>query len=127
MFFGFALRGFQGSIVSKVTQTSKQLDDFLILKCPSCAKPPVATINSSSVWKRENQTNLMSEQKTNQREKSVLKISQYKSLWKSIKLKSKQVDAARKSLCWIQFSQYSKQSPKPLQSSSQQISLGEVN
>jgi hypothetical protein len=39
---GFAQRGFQGSKVSKVTRTSKQLDDFLKLKCPRCAKPLLA-------------------------------------------------------------------------------------
>jgi hypothetical protein len=40
---GFALRGFQGFNVSKVTKTFKQLDDFLKLKCPRCAKPLLAT------------------------------------------------------------------------------------
>jgi hypothetical protein len=39
---GFAQRGFQGSNVSKETQTSKQLDDFLELKSPRCAKPLLA-------------------------------------------------------------------------------------
>jgi hypothetical protein len=41
---GFAQRGFQDSNVSKVTQTSKQLDDFLKLKCPRCAKPLLAEV-----------------------------------------------------------------------------------
>jgi hypothetical protein len=39
---GFAQRGFQDSNVSKVTQTSKQLDDFLKYKTPRCAKPLLA-------------------------------------------------------------------------------------
>jgi hypothetical protein len=41
---GFAQRGFQGSNVSKVTQTSKQLDDFLKPKTPRCAKPLLAAV-----------------------------------------------------------------------------------
>jgi hypothetical protein len=36
---GFAQRGFQGYNVSKLTKTSKQLDDFLKRKTPRCAKP----------------------------------------------------------------------------------------
>jgi hypothetical protein len=39
---GFALRGFQSSNVLKVTETSKQLDDFLKHKTPRCAKPLLA-------------------------------------------------------------------------------------
>jgi len=38
-FRGFAQRGFQGSIVSKVTKTSKQRDAFLEHQTPRCAKP----------------------------------------------------------------------------------------
>jgi hypothetical protein len=36
---GFAQQGFQGSNVSKVTESSKQLDAFLKHKTPRCAKP----------------------------------------------------------------------------------------
>jgi ssDNA-binding Zn-finger/Zn-ribbon topoisomerase 1 len=34
-----AQRGFQDSKVTKVSETSKQLDDFLNHKCPRCGKP----------------------------------------------------------------------------------------
>jgi hypothetical protein len=37
--FGLAQRGFHRSNVSKETRTSKQLDAFLKLKSPRCAKP----------------------------------------------------------------------------------------
>jgi hypothetical protein len=39
MVCGFALRGFQSSRISKETQTSKQLEDFLKHKCPRYAEP----------------------------------------------------------------------------------------
>jgi hypothetical protein len=38
-FGGMAKRGFQDFKVSKVTETSKQLDVFMKLKFPRCVKP----------------------------------------------------------------------------------------
>jgi hypothetical protein len=41
---GFAQRGIQGFNVSKVTEISKQLDDFLKRKTPRCAKPLLCAV-----------------------------------------------------------------------------------
>jgi hypothetical protein len=41
---GFAQRGFQSSKVSKVTQISKHLDDFLKHQTPRCAKPLLVAV-----------------------------------------------------------------------------------